>query len=194
MYSASNNEQQLLKSLAKGERVATELVYKQQYPVLNGWLLKNGCSADDAADIFQEAMMVLFGKVQEPEFRLSCNVGTYIFAVGKHLWYKKLQQLQKAPVRLFDNTGEDGDEAGGGTFDEDLNVHHEREAHFELLDVALQQIGEPCKSLLEAYYHKDKSMQEIAVDFGYTNPENAKTQKYKCLTRLKKLFYSMQAK
>jgi hypothetical protein len=33
-------------------------------------------------------------------------------------------------------------------------------------------------------------MQEIAADFGYTNPDNAKTQKYKCLMRLKKIFFS----
>jgi hypothetical protein len=33
-------------------------------------------------------------------------------------------------------------------------------------------------------------MQMIADDFGYTNAENAKTQKYKCLMRLKKIFFS----
>lgn len=194
MYSPSNSEQQQLTALAKGERVATELIYKQQYPVINGWLLKNGCSADDAADLFQEAMVVLFGKVQNPEFSLTCNVGTYLFAISKHLWYKKLQRLQKGPVRLFDNMGDEDGDAGGGVYDDDLNIHHERETHFSQLDTALEQIGEPCRSLLQAYYHKDKSMQEIAADFGYTNPENAKTQKYKCLTRLRKLFYSIQVK
>ena len=73
-------------------------------------------------------------------------------------------------------------------------MHEEREAHYEQLDVALDQVGEPCRSLLKAYYHHDKSMQEIAADFGYTNPDNAKTQKYKCLARLRKIFYTMQAK
>ena len=31
-------------------------------------------------------------------------------------------------------------------------------------------------------------MPEIAEFFGYTNADNAKTQKYKCLVRLKKYF------
>jgi len=31
-------------------------------------------------------------------------------------------------------------------------------------------------------------MVEIAAGFGYTNADNAKNQKYKCLMRLKKLF------
>jgi len=30
---------------------------------------------------------------------------------------------------------------------------------------------------------------EIAHRFGYTNADNAKNQKYKCLMRLKKLFF-----
>jgi hypothetical protein len=29
---------------------------------------------------------------------------------------------------------------------------------------------------------------EIAGDFGYTNADNAKNQKYKCLMRLKRIF------
>jgi hypothetical protein len=33
-------------------------------------------------------------------------------------------------------------------------------------------------------------MPEIAEFFGYTNADNAKTQKYKCLVRLKKLFFA----
>ena len=33
-------------------------------------------------------------------------------------------------------------------------------------------------------------MPEIAEAFGYTNADNAKTQKYKCLVRLKKIFFA----
>lgn len=55
---------------------------------------------------------------------------------------------------------------------------------------AILGLGEPCKSLLEAFYLEKKNMQEIATIFGYTNAENAKTQKYKCLIRLKKIFFT----
>ena len=79
-------------------------------------------------------------------------------------------------------------------YEDDIKAHEEREFHYEQLNNALDQIGEPCRSLLKAFYHQDKSMNEIAADFGYTNSENAKTQKYKCLQRLKKLFYDVQAK
>jgi len=179
--------------MASGERAATEKIYQQNYHVINGWLIKNGGEPDDTADLFQEAMVVLFGKSQDKDFRLTCSIGTYLLAISKHLWYKKLQKQNRDPVFLKDNVADDGEETGIH-YEDDISVHQEREAHYDQLNNALDQIGEPCRSLLKAYYHQDKNMQEIAADFGYTNPDNAKNQKYKCLARLRKLFYSMQAK
>jgi len=57
------------------------------------------------------------------------------------------------------------------------------------MEHALLQLGEPCKTIIEDYYLQSKSMQDICEKFGYTNSDNAKTQKYKCLKRLKKLFF-----
>ena len=74
--------------------------------------------------------------------------------------------------------------------EEDLEAHEKLNADFTLMEMAMSKIGEPCKSLLDAYYIQKKHMQEIAADFGYTNADNAKTQKYKCLMRLKKLFFA----
>jgi len=179
-------EQQLLQGLAAGRKDATQQIYSQHYPTVMHWIRNGGGDEADAADIFQEAMVVLFEKSQNDAFRLTCKIGTYLFAISKHLWYKKLERRKKQPMSLSDNEGEEGAE---WAYEEDLNIHEEREMHYQQLDTALDQLGEPCRSLLKAFYHHDKSMQEIAGDFGYTNPDNAKTQKYKCLTRLKKLFF-----
>ena len=187
-----NTEQHLLAALARGERDATMSVYNQQYKTISNWIIKNGGSASDAADIFQEAMVVLFEKAQVVEFRLTCKIGTYLFAVSKHLLYKKIEKQQHQPMSLPDNTGVD--EGKDWAYEDDINAHVERETHYTQLNNAMAQLGEPCSSLLKAFYHNNKSMQEIAADFGYTNPDNAKTQKYKCLARLRKLFYGVQAK
>lgn len=192
MYSPIHTEQELLAAFASGDRAATAKIYSQHYNIINGWLLKNGGASNDAADIFQEAMVILFEKAQLEDFRLTCKIGTYLFAISKHLWYKKVQKQQKQPGYLPDNAG--ADEDIDWAYEDDINVQQEREAHYQQLNNALDQLGEPCRSLLKAFYHQDKSMQMIAAEFGYTNPDNAKTQKYKCLTRLRKLFYNVQAK
>jgi len=73
--------------------------------------------------------------------------------------------------------------------EEELEAHERLNEEFGLMEKGLASLGEPCKSLLEAYYLQKRSMNEIAMAFGYTNADNAKTQKYKCLMRLKKIFF-----
>lgn len=185
-------EDQLLRLLAQGDRQAADSIYRQHYPTITRWLRGQGLEAEEtAAEIFQEAMVVLFEKSGDPQFQLSCKIGTYLFAVARNLWYKHLQQLKRNPAALPDNAG--NEEGPDWAADNDLSIHMERELHYQQLAEALQQLGEPCRSLLTAFYHQDKSMATIAAEFGYTNPDNAKTQKYKCLTRLKKIFFAAGA-
>lgn len=182
-------EHQLLEGIAANDRKITEQVYRDNYKQVQAWVQTRGGSADDGADVFQEAMTILFQKAQNEEFRLSCKIGTYLVAVAKYIWYKKLQQQNRRPdFTPFDS----GDETSNDkyAYEDDLKIQVEREQHFEQLNIAMESLGEPCRSLLKAFYNEDKSMQDIASLFGYTNPDNAKTQKYKCLTRLKKLFYA----
>ena len=182
---------QLLQGIAAGTRVATAQVYRQHYPTVMRWISGAGGDEADAADIFQEAMVVLFEKAGSEDFRLTCRIGTYLFSICKHLWYKKLERRKRQPGMLPDAYGED--ERFDAAYEDDVAAHEEREEHYTQLDAALDQIGEPCRSILKAYYHADKSMVEIALQFGYTNPDNAKTQKYKCLVRLKKIFFAAKA-
>ena len=67
-------------------------------------------------------------------------------------------------------------------------MHEQRDLEFTMMERALGSLGEPYRSLLEAFYIHKHDVQEIAAAFGYTNADNAKNQKYKCLVRLKKIF------
>ena len=71
-----------------------------------------------------------------------------------------------------------------------MEQHEEKDQQFLLMDKSLTQLGEPCKTIIEDFYIHNLSMQDICEKFGYTNADNAKTQKYKCLQRLKKLFFN----
>lgn len=181
MQSSLNIDQDILQQLSISDSATIEKLYKQHYKTLSSWIIKNGGDEEDAADICQESMIVLYEKSKDKTFSLTCKATTYLFAISKHLWYKKANS-NKAHTFL----GEEDDVAED--YQGDLKAHHERELHYEQLDHALQQIGEPCSKLLKLYYYGNKSMQEIAAELNYTNADNAKTQKYKCLARLKKIF------
>ena len=74
--------------------------------------------------------------------------------------------------------------------EEDVEEYERRDQEFVMMEKAIGSLGEPCKSLIEAFYIQKRNMQDIATQFGYTNADNAKNQKYKCLMRLKKLFFA----
>jgi RNA polymerase sigma factor (sigma-70 family) len=175
-------ERDLLNGLARSDSRAIEQMYRGHYPLIQALVMNNSGSADDARDIFQEAMVVLYEKSKQPDFELQCQVKTYLFSVARRLWLKKLQQNQRGFTA--DNLEETV------PAEDDVELHEEQNRRFEMMHEALVKIGEPCKSLLEAYYFGKKPMQDIARDFGYTNADNAKNQKYKCLIRLKKLFFA----
>ncbi|MBX2919391.1 MAG: sigma-70 family RNA polymerase sigma factor [Ferruginibacter sp.] len=155
--------------------------------MIQSLILNNNGNSDEARDIFQEAMIVVYEKAISGSFELHCQLKTYIYSVCRRLWLKRLQQLQR-----YGSLAENVEETV--SVEEDLEVHEKHNADFIMMEEAMNKIGEPCKSLLDAYYIQKKNMLEIAVDFGYTNADNAKTQKYKCLVRLKKLFFAQYKK
>lgn len=180
---------ELLEGLAAGNRGAVAAIYKLYHTVLTKWILSRGGLEADAEDVFQEALVVLYEKAKSPEFCLTCKLSTYLFAVSKRLWYKKAERAAN-----YFSLNDEEDDKQPGAYDEDLQIHLEKEAQFDQLTKAMDQLGEPCSSLLKAFYEEKKNMQEIAETFRYTNAENAKTQKYKCLTRLRKLFFTATSK
>jgi RNA polymerase sigma factor (sigma-70 family) len=179
---AENNERSLLQGLARSDKKAIETIYKDNFNSIQSLIINNNGTSEDAKDIFQEAMVVLYEKVQLSSFELSCQIKTFLYSVSRRLWLKRLIQMNRL------NISESQEELI--SVDEDVTEHEKRNQDFIMMEKALHSIGEPCKSLLEAFYMKKKTMQEIATSFGYTNAENAKNQKYKCLIRLKKLFFS----
>jgi len=180
---AESNEQALLNGLARSDKKAVETIYKSHYNMVQSLILNNNGSADDAKDIFQETMIVLYEKVRAGGFELNCQIKTYVYSVSRRLWLKRLQQMNRfAPaLQNIENSV---------PVEEEMEQHEKTNEEFQAMEKAIGSLGEPCKSLLEAYYFQKKSMHEIAAGFGYTNADNAKNQKYKCLMRLKKLFFT----
>jgi len=177
------NEQALLQGLANNDTKAIETIYKQNYNMVQTLILNNNGSYDDARDIFQEAMIALYEKARNESFVLTCKINTYVYSVCRRLWLKRLQQLGK-----YSNQIENLEETI--SVEDDIEMQKKRNAEFIIMERVLGSMGEPCKSLLEGYYLKKMDMQSLAKEFGYTNADNAKNQKYKCLMRLKKMFFA----
>lgn len=176
-------EKDLLEGLSKNEHRSTEAIYKENYGIVQTFIIQNNGTYDDARDVFQEAMMVLYENSRKPGFTLTCQIKTYLYSICRRIWFKRLQYSNRyaIPVESMEDLI---------PVEEEIEEKEKLDNDFIMMDVAMKSLGEPCKSLLEAYYIQKKHMVDIAEEFGYTNADNAKNQKYKCLMRLKKLFFA----
>ena len=178
-----DQELSVFRAIGKNDKKAIESVYSENYTLIQNFVVNNNGTEDDARDIFQEAMIVLYEKAKQQDFELTCQIRTYLYSVCRRLWLKKLQYARRIESRVenFDKVV---------SVEEDLEDHEKLSLQYQNMRTSMGKIGEPCKSLIEAYYVHQKNMHEIAGFFGYTNADNAKNQKYKCLVRLKKLFFA----
>lgn len=179
---AQEADQVMITGIASGDTNALEALYRDFFPMVLNLIVQNNGTADEAKDIFQEAVIVLHGRIKQGGFELSSKLKTYIYAVCRRLWLKQLNDRG----RTFQDVSNYEEII---SVDDDITVHEEKDQQFSLMERALDKLGEPCRSIILDFYISNRSMQEICEKFGYTNADNAKSQKYKCLQRLKKLYF-----
>jgi RNA polymerase sigma-70 factor (ECF subfamily) len=138
---------------------------------------RNSINPDDILEIYQDAFMVLCNKIYEDKLNadnLKSSIKTYLFGVG----VKIANNINRKNGKLheqdqYDIQNQPDDEPG-------LGEENER-----IIQKAVQEMGEPCHTLLIKQYWEEKSGEEIAIEMNYKNKDAAKTQKYKCIQKLK---------
>ncbi|WP_316765648.1 sigma-70 family RNA polymerase sigma factor [Pedobacter frigiditerrae] len=182
LNSSVPTDREVVLGILNNSEEALNKLYAGYYPMVLQFILNNNGDEDDAKDVYQEAIIVLYNKIKTGNFELSSKLKTYIYSVSRRIWLKKLAQHSK-------KTNNIADFEDVLVVDEDVEQHEQKDMQFDKMKVALESLGEPCKTIIQDFYINSLSMQDICEKFGYTNTDNAKTQKYKCLQRLKKLFF-----
>ncbi|MCC6369835.1 MAG: sigma-70 family RNA polymerase sigma factor [Bacteroidia bacterium] len=176
-------DNQFIDGLRSGDNEVLTALYKKYYNIVLKLIVNNSGSQEAAQDIYQETIIVLYENANKTGFELKCQLQTYIYSVAKRLWLKQLKKGGK--TFLFKE--EEENEVADVT--EEITEHEGKENEIEQMNKSLLELGEPCATLIKDFYVYKLNMEEIAEKFGYTNANNAKTQKYKCLQRLKKHFF-----
>jgi RNA polymerase sigma factor (sigma-70 family) len=168
----------VLRDLKERKSSAFNQVYREYYGMIKYFVLKNSGKEEDVSDVFQDGLVILYEKLNTPGFVLTCSLKTFIYSVCRLIWLKKLREQNRMPSSI--NEVEKV---------EDIVDEYETErlehSKMVLVEKALSKLGENCRQILEHFYYLKASMKDIAIKFGYTNEDNAKNQKYKCLQRLK---------
>ncbi|MFK7785821.1 MAG: RNA polymerase sigma factor [Crocinitomicaceae bacterium] len=153
-------------------------LYKK-WPDIKRYLKTLGCGSSDADDIFQEALLIFIRKIEEPTFELNVAPFHYVKNTCKFLWYNQSRrQAKHQKVEVSENLED---------FESDW---FKKELKFQQIEHAVSQIGKQCQQILQLFYGLGLSMIEVAKKLGIRNGGVAKTQKYRCLNKVKDIVRS----
>ncbi len=174
----SMKDHQIIEVLQSGRpSKGLQRLYKY-YPKVKGMICGKGGQPVDADDIFQDALVVLCKKVQDPTFSLTSSLDTYLFGICKFLWNNEGRKRQNQNHTSFEGDWED-------QHWKDIEAIAEKERRFKKAEQIIADLSERCKELLMYFYHQAMSMKEIAEKMRFSSEKVAKNQKYKCLERAK---------
>lgn len=173
---------ELLKALRKGDSKAFEHLYKNHYRLVSTMVFKNQGNEEDAKELFQDTMVALFKKIRDDEdFELKTQPGTYIYAIARNLWLKKLRYRKQYPTKLIEDTSV----LESLPDDQDIEVQETEyeEKHIAVKDI-LYTLKQECRDIIEGAFFKKLSGLEIAQLLGYTE-DFVKVKKFRCMKELK---------
>ena len=165
----------LAESLQHHREVTFEKLYEQSFPAVASLVFSLGGSRADAQDMFQDALIIFYEKVMEKPDLITSSAHSYVLGIVKHLWIRKYRNDRKF---ISMNAWE-------SAITIPADFYEPEESLFHLADY-LAMAGKKCMALLEAFYYKQKSLKEIAANFGFSGTRSATSQKFKCLEKVRK--------
>jgi len=164
---------------------ALDKLYKI-YPAVLKYVKESGGTIADTEDIFQDAMVIFIEKASSEDFVLSSTISTYVFGICKNLSREKRREHQKERIKTTEAKREEDSRSIDDFLDE--------ERKYQALDKILIETGKKCLELLKLFYYDRFSMKAIASRLGFKSETSAKTQKYKCLEKARRLTESVLTK
>ena len=176
-------DQQYIEALRRNDPRGIRKIYELHSNQALRWILNNNGSADDARDIFQEALMAVYEKSLDPAFALNCPLGALLHIIWSRKWIDRLRQKNReSVVRKLEETRYDSD-----TTEDALVVAEEvmeGQSRQERMSQTFAQLSELCRQLLRmlsdgiAPRLAAEQLQMNSVDTLYRR-KNACTQRWR---------------
>ncbi len=155
-----NNDLPYIRAILNNDSALLDEIYRKFLPPLFGMLRRNGGSYEDAKDVFQEAIVVVFHHAARPGFQLTAPFQSYLLGIGRFIW---LRQLKKNARTEVTSEWEDGFDVGA-----DLEQQIFESEKRTLFREKFALLGQDCQQLLQRFFNREP-LNYIATDMGYTD-------------------------
>jgi RNA polymerase sigma factor (sigma-70 family) len=174
------SDEALLNGLKEKRTDCIRHLYREYFPLARSIVEKNSGSFEDAEDVFQDGIIVLYQKIKAGPLALNCSLKTYFFSVCRNIW---MQRLDRKWRLLYQD--EFVHEPAGDYDGSDLEINEEKLEKTRLYQLHFLSLPEDCQKILKMFLLK-VSLKEIAARMGFKDVTYAKTRKYLCKNMLRK--------
>jgi RNA polymerase sigma factor (sigma-70 family) len=168
MSALTNDE--YIRGIATNDHSVLQNIYQVSLPEIAKYIYRNTGTEDDAKDVFQEGILVLYRKIKAENLTLTTSFHVFLFSVCKRIWLRKLKKRGKKEVPFEDNDA--------FIYEEELEESFIKRRKWSLFNKKLEQMSEECRNVLRMFFD-GRSGKEIAQQMGYSE-DYAKRKKYKC--------------
>lgn len=167
------SDQEVYESIRRGKDDALKYIYDTCRDEFIQWSRKSfGIAADESKDIFQNCCVILTLNIRNGQYELAeASIKSYMYGIAKNIIKQRDNNEYLSIDDYYYTLSEQPEE--------------EEKEMLSLLKEAYRKLGEPCKSLLKAFYFQRCSLFSIAEDLGYKNEDSVKASKHRCLKKLK---------
>jgi len=167
-------DEEIIAGLRKRDNRVLQYIYKNSYNPVKQLILNNAGSDNDAEDIFQEALIIIFKKLRdESEFELTSSFNTYIYSISRLLWLKHLRNIKKIEIDPLNRDMEERIE-----FEEPLPVQ-DKDLRMAIYQRTLLKIPEDCQKILRLTA-QDITSKEIARQLGFRSEGYVRKRRHFC--------------
>jgi len=175
---SSKTQNEILAGIVAGDQIIITEFYKNNLPKVKSLILKNSGSEKDAEDIFQDAMVFVYEKLENNSLQLTSSLGTYIYSVCRNMWMNELRKSKKEIKNetILSIAASDTDDI--------IEEIQQKEKSYVYQKYFLQ-LGPVCQELLTLFF-KGLSMKDIAKQRDSTE-SYVRKKKFNCKKRLTEL-------
>lgn len=152
-------------------------IYTSCFPMIRNMVLKNSGTLDEAKDVFQEAIIILYQQSGKENFKLSGSTCTYLYSVARNKWLQYLRHC-KRHSEIDDKMGLID---GNPLADDDETRQKQR-----LFVKHFNSIGDRCQQILRLFFEGVPG-EKIAEEMNFSSYEYYRVAKNRCTETLKKL-------
>lgn len=166
----------LREALLADRAQALTRLYRRGFPLVRRYVCRRGGSEQDAQDVFQDALVILYEQAVGDTLVLTAAASTYLVSISRNLWHHEQRRRARLPHEALPDDPDPSLVADA--------LPNAEEAGFAVLDY-VERLGAKCKNMLLSFYYFQQPLSQIAASSGYRNVRSATVQKFKCLERLR---------